>query len=189
MMKRPLVAHELEELIQAGPLALSLHWTEGNLVEIRTHWAEKTTESPSLSAHATKLKTALTRYVAGKAPRWPDLPYDFSRLTDFQQTVLTALYDVPFGTLCTYGELAKLVGRPRGAQAIGRAMASNPFPVVYPCHRVIGANGELTGFSAEGGLDMKEFLLRLEGSFARLSKKGRPSETGRPSLFDHMSQE
>jgi len=164
MMKRPLTDYDQTEYIVAAPMALSLHWKDGKLIELRTRWAKSVTESDSLSDDARHLKAALGRYVAGDVPRWPDLPYDFSRLTDFHRAVLEALYRVPSGKLCTYGELAALVGNPKAARAIGRAMATNPFPIVYPCHRVIGANGKLTGFSAEDGVKMKEFLLRHEGA-------------------------
>ena len=163
-MKRPLDEYDLNECVVAQPLALSLHWKDGKLIEMRTRWAKSVTESKTLSDDAKHLKTALTRYMAGETPNWPDLPYDFSRLTEFHKTILDALYQVPLGTICTYGELATLINKPKAARAIGRAMATNPFPLIYPCHRVIGANGKLTGFSAEDGVKLKEFLLKHEGT-------------------------
>ena len=156
--------HVLTEHVVAEPLALTLHWKDGKLVEMRTGWAISVTQSAVLSDEARLLRQALARYVAGEAPDWPALPYDFSRLTEFHRTVLHALARVPAGTTCTYGELAARIGKPKGARAIGRAMATNPFPIVYPCHRVIGASGHLTGVSAEDGLKLKEFLLRHEGA-------------------------
>ncbi len=152
------------EFITAPPLALSLHWRNGRIAELHIHWSKSVSESQNLSDEGTLLKKALERYTAGETPDWPELPLDFSRLTEFHQTALTALYRIPYGTLCTYGELAAITGRQGAARAIGRAMATNPFPLVYPCHRVIGANGKLTGFSADDGLDLKEFLLKHEGA-------------------------
>jgi methylated-DNA-[protein]-cysteine S-methyltransferase len=126
-------------------------------------WAKSVTRSKDLSASAQKLEKSLIRYTAGKTPNWPELPLDFTRLTPFQTAVLTALYAIPSGKVCTYGELAALVGNPKAARAIGKAMATNPFPLIYPCHRVIGANGKMVGFSAEDGVKLKEFLLKHEG--------------------------
>jgi methylated-DNA-[protein]-cysteine S-methyltransferase len=75
--------------------------------------------------------------------------------------VLRELARVPFGQVTTYGALAAKVGKPNAARAIGGAMNRNPIPIVLPCHRVIGANGSLTGYA--GGLERKVKLLQLEG--------------------------
>ena len=70
------------------------------------------------------------------------------------------------GTVATYGAIARAIGRsdPEGARDVGAALARNPFPVVVPCHRILGANGKLTGFSAPGGLATKRRMLELEGA-------------------------
>lgn len=154
----------MKECIVADPIALSLTWDNGRLVRLNIHWATAVAESPVLSDEAKLLKHALIRYVSGLHPDWPNLPFDLSRLTQFQQAVLHALALVPQGKMCTYGELASAVGNPNGARAIGRAMATNPFPLIYPCHRVIGASGKLTGFSGDGGIKLKEYLLKHEGA-------------------------
>lgn len=185
MMKNPLDAYDLNECIIAEPMALSLHWKDGKVVELRARWASSVTESETLTDEATHLKDALERYVAGDEPNWPDLPYDFSRLTEFHTAVLKTLYTIPSGTMCTYGELAIMIGNPKAARAIGKAMATNPFPIVYPCHRVIGSTGEMTGFSAEGGIDMKEFLLKHEGALKAPPQR----ETGyAPFVANHSRQ-
>lgn len=101
----------------------------------------------------------LRAYVAGKLKTFA-APVDLELATPFARRVLTKLCDVPFGKLTTYGALAKDVGRPRGAQAVGGAVGSNPVPVVVPCHRVVAASG-LGGFG--GGLPMKRWLLGIEG--------------------------
>ena len=101
----------------------------------------------------------LRAYVAGKS-RTFRTPVDLELATPFARKVLAQLHRLPEGRLTTYGELAKQVGRPKGARAVGGAVGSNPVPVVVPCHRVVASNG-LGGFG--GGLPMKRWLLRLEG--------------------------
>lgn len=100
-----------------------------------------------------------------------DLPVDISMLTQFQQQVLALTMQIPYGTVTTYGQLAKRVGSPRAARAVGGALGANPVPVIIPCHRVVASNGALTGFSGAGGLLMKENLLSLEGVDFRAFKK------------------
>ena len=91
-----------------------------------------------------------------------ELDLDLSLAADFSRRVLDELALVPYGEVTTYGELAKRAERPRAARAVGTVMNRNPIPIVLPCHRVVGANGSLTGYA--GGLDVKERLLRLEGA-------------------------
>jgi methylated-DNA-[protein]-cysteine S-methyltransferase len=76
--------------------------------------------------------------------------------------VLRATSAVGFGELATYGEIAARIDRPHAARAVGRALGSNPIPIVLPCHRIVGASGSLAGYG--GGLPRKQTLLRLEGS-------------------------
>lgn len=80
--------------------------------------------------------------------------------TDFMKQVWTALCEIPYGKTATYGEIAEKIGKPKAARAVGLANNRNPIPIIIPCHRVIGANGSLTGYA--GGLDMKKRLLDLE---------------------------
>jgi methylated-DNA-[protein]-cysteine S-methyltransferase len=80
----------------------------------------------------------------------------------FQQAVWLALRAIPYGHTVSYGELARRLGRPSGARAVGLANGANPLPIIVPCHRVIGADGSLTGFG--GGLYIKRALLALEGA-------------------------
>ena len=90
-----------------------------------------------------------------------DLPLDL-RVGPFHAEVLRELALVPYGRTSTYGTLAAKVGRPRAARAVGTVMHNNPIPIVLPCHRIVGANGSLTGYA--GGLDVKRRLLELEGA-------------------------
>lgn len=105
-------------------------------------------------------RVQLTAYFAGELTEF-DLPLA-PETTPFQGRVLTELRKVPYGTTVSYGELARRVGNPKASRAVGMANGRNPIPIVIPCHRVIGANGDLTGFG--GGLDIKRKLLALEKS-------------------------
>jgi methylated-DNA-[protein]-cysteine S-methyltransferase len=152
------------EWVRGGRFGLRLDWRGGLVRRIDVAWAEDVRENASLSEAAAGLKSALLRYEARQAPDWPDLPFDFSGMSAFRRAAIEELRRIPPGTTRTYGEMAAILGRPGGAQAVGRAMGANPFPVLYPCHRVIGSNGAMTGFSASGGIAMKKALLRLEGA-------------------------
>ncbi len=97
-----------------------------------------------------------------------DIPLQMDGTT-FQRGVWRALQDIPYGETISYGELARRIGNPKGSRAVGLANGANPIPIVVPCHRVIGANGSLTGFG--GGLRTKEMLLGLEkGQLELLTK-------------------
>ena len=87
------------------------------------------------------------------------VPFDFIG-TKFQTSVWKALLKIPFGQTRTYTQIAKQIGRPTSARAVGAASGKNPISIMAPCHRVVGVNGDLTGFA--GGLDTKELLLSLE---------------------------
>ncbi len=91
-----------------------------------------------------------------------DLPVDLTPLPDFQRDVLEELIRVPYGQVDTYGGLARRIGRPRAARAVGGALNRNPIPIVVPCHRIVGASGSLVGYA--GGLERKQQLLGLEGA-------------------------
>jgi methylated-DNA-[protein]-cysteine S-methyltransferase len=83
-----------------------------------------------------------------------------SRGTDFQKAVWKALCEIPYGETRTYRDIAESIGRPKACRAVGRANNLNPIAIVVPCHRVIGSSGKLVGYAS--GLDVKEFLLKLE---------------------------
>ena len=107
----------------------------------------------------------LREYFAGQRADF-DLPLA-PEGTEFQRTVWRNLQDIPYGETISYGELAKRVGNPKASRAVGAANGQNPIPIVIPCHRVIGANGKLTGFG--GGLPTKEALLALETKQLKLN--------------------
>ena len=101
----------------------------------------------------------LGEYFAGRRRRF-DLSLAPSG-TAFQLHAWQALQDIPYGATCSYGEQARAMGQPRAVRAVGAANGRNPIPIVVPCHRVIGGDGRLTGYA--GGLDIKKFLIELEG--------------------------
>jgi methylated-DNA-[protein]-cysteine S-methyltransferase len=105
----------------------------------------------------------LRGYLAGQRMAF-DLPVDLSSTTAFQRQVLQAAVGVPRGQVVTYGEIARRIGKPAASRAVGQALGSNPVPIVVPCHRVIGADGSLRGYSGGGGLSAKAKLLELEGA-------------------------
>jgi len=111
----------------------------------------------------------LEEYFAGKRTTF-DLPLEPDG-TVFQKTVWKNLCDIPYGETISYGELARRVGNPKASRAVGAANGQNPLPIVVPCHRVIGANGKMTGFG--GGIPVKEALLALESKQQTLLKSDR----------------
>ena len=118
-------------------------------------------ETPQLA----EARAQIAEYFAGTRTAF-DVPLDL-RGTDFQVAAWRALADIPHGTTVSYGEQARRIGRPSAVRAIGAANGRNPVPVVLPCHRVVGADGSLTGFG--GGLEVKRALLdheRAQGSLA-----------------------
>ena len=135
--------------------ALILTQEDGALVSVNWGRAPREDTSDLLRCAAQQI----AQYDAG-ARRQFDLPLRIAG-SAFQRTVCNAIYAIPFGDTCTYGDIAKAVGAP--AQAVGQACGANPIPIIVPCHRVMGAKG-LTGFSGAGGVETKVALLRHEGA-------------------------
>jgi methylated-DNA-[protein]-cysteine S-methyltransferase len=104
--------------------------------------------------------------MAGEACDLRDVQLDEHGIDEWRRTVYAATRDIPAGSTRSYGEVATAVGREdfEGARDVGAALARNPFPIIVPCHRVVAANGALTGFSAPGGLETKRRMLELEGA-------------------------
>ncbi|HYI62554.1 MAG TPA: methylated-DNA--[protein]-cysteine S-methyltransferase [Acidimicrobiales bacterium] len=117
---------------------------------------------------------AMTTLLAGEPVDLTGVAVDLASASDFDRRVYLAVRAIPPGQTRTYGQVAEAVGEPGAAQAVGRAMGTNPVPIVVPCHRVMGAGGRPVGFSAHGGVDTKLRMLRIEGAAAG----------GPPTLFD-----
>jgi methylated-DNA-[protein]-cysteine S-methyltransferase len=129
----------------------------------RAGWQEDTGQG-SAGAVLARAQQQLTEYFAGRRTMF-DLPLDPSG-TEFQRRVWDALRTIPYGATTSYGAIARRLGDPHATRAVGAANGQNPIPIVVPCHRVVGAKGELTGFG--GGLDRKRWLLEHEGALMRL---------------------
>jgi methylated-DNA-[protein]-cysteine S-methyltransferase len=110
-----------------------------------------------------EVRRQLGEYLAGRRRDF-ELPLD-PRGTEFQRLCWDALLAIPYGETRSYGAQARAIGRPAAIRAVGRANHDNPIGVIIPCHRVLGADGSLTGYA--GGLDMKRTLLELEGAIPR----------------------
>lgn len=107
-----------------------------------------------------EIYAAFAGYLEDSRPL-PSLPVQLSRLTVFQRQVLTSLPSIPPGSTLTYQTLAEQLGLPRHCRAVARALAANPFPLIFPCHRIVARHG-WGGFSAPGGVQTKQYLLNLE---------------------------
>ena len=111
----------------------------------------------------------LKRHWDGEPQRYEDVKLDLTGQPPFHRAVYAAARGLEVGETCSYGELAKRLGVPGAARAVGQALARNPLPLVVPCHRVLAAGGRPGGFSAPGGLSTKARLLRAEGVALRLT--------------------
>ena len=123
------------------------------------HEAQEAADRPSEGPLPWDFPGQLMEYLAGKRKEW-NLPFSLTG-SPFQLAVWYACKDIPYGSACTYGQLAAMAGYSGAAQSVGRAMAANPLPLVIPCHRVLPASGGIGCYG--GGADLKEKLLRLEG--------------------------
>jgi methylated-DNA-[protein]-cysteine S-methyltransferase len=119
---------------------------------------------PLLNADSISTEASQLRDYLDGIRREFEIEIDWSQLTTFQERALSRASTIPYGEVRTYGQVAQDIGQPvSAARAVGRAMAANPMPIVIPCHRVVGANGELTGYGGAGGIRTKAWLLELEG--------------------------
>jgi methylated-DNA-[protein]-cysteine S-methyltransferase len=169
-------------VVPAGSLTLLAVAAEDSLVEMcfqaspaaglaaAPAGAEHRPDHPVLQA----ARRQLDEYFAGERREF-ELPLA-PRGTEFERHVWQALCTIPFGETRSYAEIAAAIGRPAACRAVGRANGSNPLPIVVPCHRVIGSDGSLTGFG--GGLELKRFLLALEG--CRAAAGATPPQLGLP---------
>ncbi len=141
------------QVVEAQAAITELHIMKEPM-EVPEQWEQR--ETPLLL----EAKRQLSEYFDGARSRF-SLPLA-PRGTAFQRAVWKQLEAIPYGETRTYGQIAAALGKPTASRAVGGANHNNPIAIVIPCHRVIGANGKLTGYA--GGLEIKEKLLRLEGA-------------------------
>jgi methylated-DNA-[protein]-cysteine S-methyltransferase len=134
--------------------------TDEVLEDLAARISPRILEAP---ARLDPVRRELEQYFEGRRTEF-DVPIDWSQLAGFTRRVLRATARIGFGDTSTYAGVASRAGSPRAVRAAGNALGSNPIPVVVPCHRVLRTGGALGGYT--GGVDRKEFLLRLEGVLA-----------------------
>ncbi|MFO7904557.1 MAG: methylated-DNA--[protein]-cysteine S-methyltransferase [Pirellulaceae bacterium] len=127
--------------------------------------------SEPLTGQMAELVARLRRFARGRPEDFREVPLEWGGRSEFQRAVWRQCRQIPFGQVLTYAKLAKRLGSPRSARAVGNAMAANPIPLIVPCHRIVASGGTLGGFSAPGGLDMKRRLLELETSATPMKSK------------------
>lgn len=138
--------------------------------------AEFGADEPVTKAEAKNLTRMVDALVSGKPPT-NDIALDWTGITPFRRAVMEECARIPIGRTLTYGELAAKVGKPQAARAVGRVMATNPFPLLVPCHRVLGSDRTLHGYG--GGLPMKAALLKAEGVSVAAGLENRPNAARR----------
>lgn len=147
----------------------AIRWTEAGLASVRLPSA-RTADLPRLGdveGVPDEVLATIDGIVAVLDGAPLDLAFvdlDERGIDAFRRAVYAATRTIRPGWTVTYGDIARTIGRPDAAREVGAALASNPFPIVVPCHRVVGAGGKLTGFSAPGGLATKRRMLELEGA-------------------------
>ena len=157
----PLVGHIFLGVTQRGLAAVDFGGAERTFVQRMKHEGRKIVlhDADHIQPYAEQIR----RYLTGERTAF-DAPVDLSGLTAFQRQVLQAVSRVPRGKVVSYAELARRIGRPRAARAVGQALGRNPVPLVIPCHRVLASDGSLGGYSGRGGVRTKRALLQLEGA-------------------------
>jgi O-6-methylguanine DNA methyltransferase len=114
-------------------------------------------------SHTAEVVSQLAEYLSGIRRQF-SLLVDFSGTTSFQMAVLKRTCQIPYGETLTYKDIAIQVGNKNAARAVGRVEATNPIPLIIPCHRVLGSDGNLHGYGGPGGTELKAWLLKLEKS-------------------------
>jgi len=156
----------------------SLVWQENKVIGLRLpeassaatrariarRWAEAEEQTPP--PHMQKIIERVLALLAGEAVDLGDVPLDFGAAPDFHQRAYDVARKIPAGQTMTYGEIAKRLGMPHESREVGQAMGKNPIAIIMPCHRVLGADGKMGGFSANGGVATKRRILEIEGAAA-----------------------
>jgi methylated-DNA-[protein]-cysteine S-methyltransferase len=147
----------------------AVRWTDAGVASVRlpssrTAAAPRATDAAGVPEPVQAAIDAIVVLLGGAPVDLGFVTLDERGIDGFRREVYAATRAIPAGSTATYGDVARTIGRPDSARDVGAALARNPFPIVVPCHRVVGANGKLTGFSAPGGLATKRRMLELEGA-------------------------
>jgi methylated-DNA-[protein]-cysteine S-methyltransferase len=140
-------------------------------LEVDGEWTSS--EKKSAPNWVAELAGRLQSYAAGNDECFDDVPVDLAHLSAFQTRVVRACRRIGRGRVRSYGELAVAAGATGAARAVGNVMAQNRYPIIVPCHRVVGSAGSLGGFSARDGISMKRRMLEMEGAEIRGPRKTR----------------
>ena len=147
--------------IGEAPVIVSFNLPESTEEETERRIARKGTKATEIPFEIAHVITKARRHLARDLQDFHDVPIAWDRFEPFARRVYEAALDIPAGQTRTYGQLAKHLNEPHAAQAVGQALGSNSIPLIIPCHRILAAGGKMGGFSAPGGLQTKEKLLRL----------------------------
>ena len=170
-----LLASAQYTLFETRTGSCGIAWTESGLVRVQLPEATAAhTEARVQRPGATRCddvlpdfivscRAMIQRYFDGERETFDGIALDTANVSPFNAAIYAALRTIAWGQITTYGALAELAGAPGTARAVGAAMASNPWPIIVPCHRVLAASNQIGGFSARGGADTKRALLTLEG--------------------------
>jgi methylated-DNA-[protein]-cysteine S-methyltransferase len=147
----------------------AVRWTDVGLASVRlpsprTTALPRVAETPPVPEYVRAAIDGIVAVLGGASIDLGFVRLDERGIDPFRREVYAATRTITPGSTATYGDIARAIGRPDGARDVGAALARNPFPIVVPCHRVVGAGGKLTGFSAPGGLATKRRMLELEGA-------------------------
>ncbi len=147
----------------------AVRWTDAGIASVRlpssrTAVLPRVDDRPGVPQSVRAAIVGIVAVLGGSAVDLGFVVLDEQGIDPLRRAVYAATRTIQPGTTATYGDVARAIGRPDAARDVGAALARNPFPIVVPCHRVLGANGKLTGFSAPGGLETKRRMLELEGA-------------------------
>lgn len=150
------------------PLIVGFWLPESNPEATETRISLQASKAGQIPGQITAIIEQACRHLNREHQDFNDAPIDWNQFEPFARRVYEAALAIPIGQTRTYGQLAKQLGEPQAAQAVGQALGSNPIPLIIPCHRILAAGGKMGGFSAPGGLLTKEKLLLIEGATTSL---------------------
>lgn len=173
---------------------VGIGWTDDGLAGVRMGYQTETdlnevigtAKFDAIPTWVSRLAERLRDYCGGAADDFQDVPVATLWSTEFQRAVVDALRAIPYGERTTYRDLAEKAGRPGASRAVGQVMATNPVPLVVPCHRVLASGGGLGGFSAPTGIELKRQLLEMESTTLVPAAPTIPTSTKSPTATKRM---